>query len=105
LIELSYDNQSVNAPTLPDARLNPALLVALLQLALWPADAVRAGLGAPLTLEETPTGRRILSRDEPLLTIDHGGDPAHRRMRLTMPGAGLELAIETLDATPTETAP
>ena len=76
--------------------MRPSLLIALLQLAQWPADAVRAGLQAPLTLEERADQRRIIFRDEATLTIDYLGEAPHRRMHLTIPAADLELDIENL---------
>lgn len=101
LIALGYDNHAASATTLPDSRISPALLVALLQIALWPSDAVRAGLEAPLTLEENAGQRRILNRGEPTLSIEHGsGPPPWRRIHLTVHAADLELDIETLDAAP-----
>lgn len=101
LLQVGYDNRVASASTLPDRRLGPALLVALLQIALWPADAVRAGLQAPLTLEEDARGRRILNAGEPTLSIEHGGgEPPWPRMRLIVHAAGLELDIETLPEMP-----
>jgi hypothetical protein len=101
IIQLSYDNRSASATTIPDSRISPALLVALLQLAQWPAEAVRDGLQKPLTLEENGNQRRILNRGEPTLTIDYGpGQPPWRKMHMTVHAADLELTIETLDAAP-----
>jgi len=101
IIQLGYDNRAASATTIPDSRISPALLVALLQIALWPADAVRAGLEAPLTLEESDGQRRILNRGEPTMTIEHGaGQPPWRKIHMTVHAADLELSIETLDAAP-----
>jgi len=101
LIQLGYDNHAVNVTTIPDSRISPALLVALMQLALWPADAVHAGLEAPLTLEENGNQRRILKYGEPTLTIEHGdGPPPWRQIHMIVHAADLELSIETLDAAP-----
>lgn len=99
LVQVSYDNREAKAATLPDARLDPALLVALLQLALWPADAVRAGLGAPLVLEEGGGQRRILANDKLVLDINYADVLVpHRRLHLALPSAGLELNVVTLPA-------
>ena len=97
LLHVSYDNREAHAATLPDRRLSPALLIALLQIALWPAESVRAGLEAPLTLEEGSGQRRLLHQGETTLSIDYTGEsPAYRRMHLSIPAADLELDIETL---------
>ena len=97
LLQVGYDNREMSAATLPDRRLSPALLVALLQIALWPTDSVRSGLEAPLVLEEKPGQRRILRHSETTLVIDYSGDhPPYRRLHLSIPDADLELDIETL---------
>jgi hypothetical protein len=97
VLQVTYDNRAASAPTLPDRRLSPTLLVALLQIALWPTDAVLAGLETPLTLEEGSNVRRILNGDEPTLSIEHSvGEPPWHKMRLIVHAADLELDIETL---------
>jgi uncharacterized protein DUF3261 len=98
VLQLNYDNRAVSATTFTDSRINPALLVALLQLTLWPADAVRAGLEAPLTMEETIHRRNILNRDELTMSIDRSsGQPPYRRIQISVPTADLKLVIETLE--------
>lgn len=96
LLEVSYDNRLVTASALPDPRLSPSLLIALLQLSLWPADTVRSGLQHPLTLEDSPTQRRIMKYDEPLLTIDYQGTSTQRRLHAILHAVNIELDIETL---------
>jgi hypothetical protein len=97
LVQMSYDNREATATVRPDPRLDPALIMALLQLALWPADAVRAGLGARLTLEEGDGQRRILMDGESIMTVSYAGSVApYRRLHLALPSAGLELDVETL---------
>ena len=98
LIELNYDNQTVKASTTPDTRLSPTLLVALLQMALWPQASVREGLQTPLTLEDKGTQRRIMHGSNPVLTITHdNAPPPYRQLQMTLHAADLELRIETLD--------
>lgn len=99
--QLEYDNHAVTAKALPNARISPALLVALLQIALWPADSVRAGLGAPLTLAEGHKQRQILHRSESILLIDYSGEqPLYRQIHISVPSIDLELTIDTLEAVP-----
>jgi hypothetical protein len=101
LIQLEYDNREARATMVADSRINPTLLIALLQLALWPADTVRAGLEAPLVLEENAHQRRILKHGEPIITIAHdGGQVPWRKVNMTVHAADLELTIETLNAAP-----
>ena len=101
LLQIRYDNRTTSASTLAggpvDARLSPAMLLALLQIALWPADSVRAGLAAPLTLAEDASGRRLLNRDETVLSVEYqGAQPPWERMQLHVHPAGLAIDIETL---------
>lgn len=99
LLQVAYDNRAASAATLPDRRISPALLIALLQIALWPADAVRAGLEEPLTLDDGAGRRRIHNRGEATISIDYrGAQPPYRGLRISVPAADLELEIETLDA-------
>jgi Protein of unknown function (DUF3261) len=69
------------------------------QLAWWPADAVRAGLKNRFTLEEGP-GRRVVWLDgAPFATVDYEGTPpAYRHVRLTHERSGYTLDIESVEA-------
>ncbi len=97
LIQVNYDNNKLTATTLPDARLTPALLVAFLQLALWPADAVRAGLSPQLTLQEGSGTRRIMHNDQVVMTVDYGDAKVPpSRLHITVPAADLALDIDNL---------
>jgi len=97
LLNVNYDNRNASAVRVTDARLRPALLVGLVQLALWSAADLRAGLGAPLWLEENPSQRRIMNRNEPSLTISYTGDhPPYDRIRMNIHGTGIELDISTI---------
>ncbi|MBS0545692.1 MAG: DUF3261 domain-containing protein [Proteobacteria bacterium] len=105
LLQASYDNHTATAATLPNPRLEPALPLALVQLALWPAAAVRDGLDSLLTLDDSGEHRRILRDGETTLQIDYlgdmhsddrGPDARHRRLRVSVPSAQIELDIETL---------
>ena len=99
IFHVSFDNREAHALLLPDRRISPSLLIATLQIALWPADRVRAGLEAPLILEESAGQRRIVNSGETTLMIEYTGDATpYRHLRLTIPAVDLELAIETLSA-------
>lgn len=102
LLIATYDNRTVKTTQLTDMRLPSLLLVALLQIALWPADAVRDGLEAPLRLEEKAGQRRILNHDAVMLTIKYVGDlPPYRQINIDIQGADIQLDIETLPASAT----
>lgn len=97
LVQVSYDNRQVTSAMPPDARLNPALIVALLQLALWPVDAVQTGLSEPLTIEESYGQRRIFANYETVLTVSYFGTKTpYHRLRVAFPSAGIELDVKTL---------
>ncbi len=104
LLQLEYDNQMarVDGVNAVKERLDPVLAAALVQLVLWPAEAVRAGLGGSATLEETPRERRVLGASGALLLSvqTEGALPVYRKLRVTAPAAHLVLDIETLQDAP-----
>ena len=98
VIQVSYDNREVIAQVLPDARLEPTLLLALLQLALWPVDSVRAGLDEALVLDERDGQRHILMNGNVVMEVSYTGDrAAYGDMHIVFPSAKLELDVKTLD--------
>lgn len=97
LLSASYDNRTATVTQSVDTRLPPIMLIALLQIALWPGDALRAGLEAPLRLEEKDGQRRILNRDSVTLTINYIGiQPPYQRIKLDFKGVAIQIDIETL---------
>jgi len=98
LVQASYDNRTVTASRLPDKRLPPALVLAMLQMAWWPAANVRAGLGDAAVLDEGG-GQRTISADGKLLVeVGYTGGPPARDMHIAFPPAGIEIDITTLDS-------
>ncbi|MCC7005165.1 MAG: DUF3261 domain-containing protein [Ottowia sp.] len=110
LIHIQDDNRTITTLAPPVAnspkntaaylapRFDPTILIALIQLALWPEKALRIGLQAPLTLEESPELRRILNRDKPILIIRHSDDMnmPYQTLHISMPDIALEIDIQTL---------
>jgi len=76
--------------------LDPRVLPALVQFALWPAEAVRRGLGPDATLVEDGPRRSLLRKGKPIWTAIREGD----RLRLENPGMQLTVRIRTLEAEP-----
>jgi hypothetical protein len=102
VLQINYNNLETTALMLPTQKLDPVLMVALVQLTLWPADSVRTGLKGSLKLEETKDTRRILNGDETLLSVRRFGDkPPYSRLQMTIPSVELELNIKTLSTTQT----
>lgn len=97
VFQASYDNRTATAARLPDTRLSPELLLGMLQLALWPADTVRRGLGTDADVQDSPDGRRILVRNEVLMELRHDASPLpYQRMQISWPALDMQLDIRTL---------
>lgn len=56
------------------AEMEPARILGLIQIALWPPDAVRSGLSGRLSLVETEGDLEIRNSDGPVLLIKREGD-------------------------------
>lgn len=97
LIEGGYDNHAVRATPLPDERLSPSLLLAMLQMCLWPAADVRTGLGDSAHVEESARQRRILVDGKVVLQVRYtGGLPPAADMHIVLPAAQMEFYVTTL---------
>jgi hypothetical protein len=102
IIQIGYDNRATTVQTLPNTQLDPVLLVALLQITLWPADSVRKGLSPQFSLEEHGNIRRILYGKEAMLTINRIGTKLpYSKMHLVIPSAEIEIDIRSLNSPPT----
>jgi len=79
--------------------LDPRTLAALVQLCLWPADAVREGLANPDTsLVEEGGTRTLLRKGKPVWVITREGRaPPFRRIVLENPSMRLKVVIRTLE--------
>jgi len=98
LLQLDYDNRAASVQSPAGARIDAVQLAALLQLALWPAASVRAGLSPALALEDDGGARRIVGGGAPVVSIRREGDaPPYRSVQLSVPGADLEMTVETVD--------
>jgi hypothetical protein len=97
LLEVRYNNQTTLATVLPNSRLEPAFLMAMLQLALWPENKVRSGLSPTLVLATSENQRRYLNQNKVILTIDYLGiQHPHDQLHIAFPTLALTLDIETL---------
>lgn len=97
LLELQYIPPLVEQLAGPRSRLDPAQLVALVQMALWPADSVRSGLRGAATWQEQ-AGKRVLWVDGATLleVAFEGALPYPDHLTLRWPKQHLELDIRTL---------
>lgn len=99
VLTLTWDGKHIAATELPGLQphINPAMLVAVLQLALWPQDAVRAGLPDNVVWQDDANGGQLLRRGESLLTIHRTGQTApYETLSIALPSAKLILNIRTL---------
>jgi len=97
ILQIHYDNNTTIATTSPNVNIDPVLMISLLQLTLWPADAVRKGLDVEMILEESGNSRRILYRNETILTATRTGTkPPYDQIRLIIPSVKLEIDIRSL---------
>lgn len=97
LVHVIYNNDEAKALVSPDSRLDPTMMIAMTQLALWPVDSIRKGLAAPLHLEESTGKRRYLANDKLVLEVQYANPmtPANK-FQLVLPSVDLKLDIETL---------
>ena len=77
--------------------LDPRVLPALVEFALWPAEAVRASLGAGIRFEEDGPRRTLWRKDKVVWTVTREGEaPPFRRLVLENPALGMSVVIRTL---------
>ena len=76
--------------------LDPRVLPALVQFALWPAEAVRRGLGPDAALLEDGPRRTLLRKGRPVWTATRDG----ALLRLENPAMQLTVRIRTLEPEP-----
>jgi len=98
VIRVQGSDAKVDARIRVPGDLDPRVLPALVEFALWPAGAVRAGLGPGARLAEDGPVRTLLRKDRPVWTVTREGDaPPYRRLDLDNPGFGLRVRIRTLE--------
>jgi hypothetical protein len=78
--------------------LDPRVLPALVEFALWPAAAVEKGLGPGIRFRDQGDLRELLRKDKVVWSVLREGDPpAYRRLTLENPALGLRVQIRTLE--------
>ena len=98
LVQLRFDNRQVKVEASSMKGMDPVLLLALVQLALWPADDVDAGLGGSWNIDDGENSRRLVKDGVELVSIQYTrGRSALSDMVVQLPGAGVELVISNLD--------
>ncbi|MDR2506380.1 MAG: DUF3261 domain-containing protein [Candidatus Accumulibacter sp.] len=98
VIQAAYDNRVAHAEKMPETGLDPVALLSIVQAALWPLDAVRAGFGAQAAVDEKDAGRRISVDGEKIVEIAYtGNSPPFSRIKIVYPSARVVLEITTLE--------
>lgn len=98
LLQASFADGEVRADGVALEKLDPALLLALIQLASWNAERVQAGLGGSAELVETEEGRRVVKEGRVVLHIGYTrGRPPTGDVEVGLPGTDVEFRIVTLD--------
>ena len=102
LVQTSYDNREAKTTLMMNTPLEPALLLGFLQMALWPAESVRAGLEG-FTLEEGYGQRLVKAGDDVVVQVSYtAGRLPRSDMHVVLPFAHIELEITTLDVNGTK---
>ena len=98
LVQLSFDNERVTLEASQMKGLDPILLLALVQIASWPAASVRAGLGDSALVVDAEGQRRLVKDDSDLVVIKYTrGRPPLGDVSIQLPKAGVEFTIINLD--------
>ncbi|HRE17921.1 MAG TPA: DUF3261 domain-containing protein [Rhodocyclaceae bacterium] len=101
IMSVSWENGRVHAELPPalQGKLDPAVLLALIQIAQWPAEQVRAGLGPHWNMTETPNRRQLqlATQDETMLDIRWEGSPPYARLTISAPANGFQMEATRLD--------
>jgi hypothetical protein len=98
LVQLSFDNREVKADTVSATRFDPALLLAIVQIAMWPIERVRDGLDDSMTISESESEREIARDGKRIVIVKYTRDrPPLGDLSIGFPEAALEFAITKLD--------
>ncbi|MEG1971466.1 MAG: DUF3261 domain-containing protein [Burkholderiaceae bacterium] len=108
VLSLTWDGVSLTVerhPQLP-ATVDAAHVLRDLQLAFWPAPALRAALPAGWTLDETELRRVLRQGGEPRMTLDYSGPLRWQgRVELDNLAESYQLTIESLSLPPAVASP
>ncbi|HNB42579.1 MAG TPA: DUF3261 domain-containing protein [Burkholderiaceae bacterium] len=97
ILEAHFDNKTASASSLAGDRLDARALLSLVQLATWPAESVRAGLGDDCILAETPALRHLLRDGRPIMDVVRTGEPPeYQRLEISLPEAGMTVTVQAI---------
>lgn len=97
LLQVDFDNREARAVRTPDARIPPALVIALLQISLWPQASVQRGLGDEIQVVDEGNVRRLVRDGQTLLQVEHDASPApYQNLQINLDSLSFQLNIQTL---------
>ena len=99
VLRVTWDGEQIVASGPPGMGppVNPAVLVAVLQFGLWPADAVRAGLPENAVWKDGATNGQLSCQGKSLLTLHRTGQAApYDTLSVTLQPAELLINMHTL---------
>ena len=98
ILQINDDNTTISQQSLVTPPIDSAFLIGLLQLALWPSDAINSGLKPPLTMTETAQTRMISSEDTAVVSIQYQDKSVpYQQLSIRLPQLSLSLDISQLD--------
>ena len=98
LLQVAFDNRQLRLDAWPDKRLDPVLLMSLVQIATWPAGSVSQGLGDAAVLQDSSAARGVYRHGKPVVLIGYTrASPPFGNMAMTLPVAAIDLDIVNLD--------
>jgi Protein of unknown function (DUF3261) len=101
LVQVASGRDGVSTQLAPGLaeKVDGTMFLALVQLAVWPADEVRKGLRGKLTLDETPQARAVMQDGKPLVMISwEGSEPPFDKLTVEIPSAGVRVESRKLDS-------
>ena len=97
LLRAGFADGKIEADGIAMKTLDPALLLALIQMASWDAGRVREGLDESTGFTEDAAGRRFTREGRTVLRIRYTrGLPPAGDMSIELPGADVKFTISTL---------
>lgn len=97
ILEAHFDNRTATASSLAGDHLDARALLSLVQLATWPAESVRAGLGDDCILVETPALRRLLRDGIAIMDVARTGEPPdYQTLEISLPDAGMTVTVQAI---------
>ncbi len=103
LVQLNFDNDRVTLESSQMKGLDPILLLALVQIATWPAESVRTGLSDSALVVDTDGQRRFVKNGSDFVIIKYTrGRPPLSDISIQLPKAGVEFTIINLDVADTQ---